>query len=115
MNEQYILQGFMAGTFFTSLIFLFLIFRKDLMRGMGWKEGMDPLDIYRPLVKIKHKGMLGRYEVYESIQNHKIDLIRTFWEDNDVQEIMVISTNFGFIDTYTKLYKNEAEDEDSTP
>lgn len=38
MIEQGFFQGLLVGTFFTSWVFLFLIFRKDLMKSMGWKD-----------------------------------------------------------------------------
>lgn len=74
---------------------------------MEAQEQLKPTDIYEELVHEKGFSLFGEVDMkvhYTSLVNGP-KLLKTFWEDNDVQEITITSTNMGFSKTLTKQYK----------
>ena len=67
---------------------------------------MEPKDIYSEELTLRQEGMFGKHtsKIHQE-ELQKIPLLKAFWEDNDVQEITIVSTNFGFIKTFSKSYK----------
>jgi hypothetical protein len=49
----------------------------------------------------KHKDM----ESLASLKESNLPILRAFAEDNDIQEMRLVSTNIGFVKTYSKTYK----------
>lgn len=62
--------------------------------------------IYKDTLRVKNVGMISG-EWTKDIpwsECRGIPVVDAFLEDNDIQEITVVSTNFGFVRTYTKQY-----------
>lgn len=67
---------------------------------------MKPEEIYEKEVNVVSKSVLsGDTSRKEDISNHAISILKAFWEDNEIQEITIVSSNIGFIKTYSKVYK----------
>jgi hypothetical protein len=39
------------------------------------------------------------------LRESNLPILRAFAEDNDIQEMRLVSTNIGFVKTYSKTYK----------
>lgn len=67
------------------------------------------LKIYKPEITCKGDSMLSGSTVEEIAHSEprleKIPILREFMADDDLQEITVCSTNFGFVKTFTKHYR----------
>jgi hypothetical protein len=65
-------------------------------------------NLYEKEVVVKSVSVIsGETKYREDISNSDIPILKTFWEDNDIQEITVVSTNVGFVKTFTKVYVKE--------
>ena len=70
---------------------------------------MNPTDIYKPHVRWESKSIFGESRGTADLSIADQPILQAFWADNDIQEVRVVSTNIGFIRTYTKEYKERSE------
>jgi hypothetical protein len=68
---------------------------------------LKPEEIYKKEVLYKEEGVFGRKLGTVTITEPEkmVGLLKEFWAENDIQEIILVSTNIGTIRTYTKQYK----------
>ena len=69
---------------------------------------MKPTDIYKPHVVWQSRSIFGDSAGTVDLSAADDPILRAFWEDNDVQELRVVSTNIGYMRWYTKEYKERA-------
>lgn len=67
------------------------------------------LELYENKIWEKGTGIFGKYDWREVSPEElrKIPLIKSFLDDDDIQEITVCSGNFGFVKTFQKRYKRK--------
>lgn len=69
------------------------------------------LDIYSPIVRSIRKSMISGEDTedidYRESLSARPAVLQAFLEDDDLQEMTVVSTNIGFVRTYRKQYKKE--------
>ena len=70
---------------------------------------MKPTDIYKPHVRWESRSIFGDSRGTADLSVADQPILRAFWEDNDLQELTVVSTKIGMIRTYTKEYKERSE------
>jgi hypothetical protein len=70
------------------------------------------LAMYGPTIRCKTKSMISG-EHTEDVDHCDplldIPVLQEFLRDDDLQEIVVVSTNFGFIRTFTKHYRRDED------
>lgn len=68
---------------------------------------LKPEDIYKTTIEFKRIGILGdsRGTIEIKDEGQLSGFIKAFWEDNQIQCMELTSTNMGFIDRFTKVYK----------
>ena len=65
-------------------------------------------EIYQEELRCTSKSFFGESDKmvkYTEIGAENIPILKAFLEDNDIQEIKLVSTNIGFIKSYTKVYR----------
>lgn len=66
-------------------------------------------DMYEPLLRCENKSIFtGGESIVSEIASDDPDLpdvVKAFVADNDIQELRVVSTNYGFIKTFSKQFK----------
>ena len=67
------------------------------------------LEIYKPEITVKSKSVLsGETEKilnYDDEWIQSMPILKAWIEDDEIQQIQIVSTNIGFIKTFTKSYK----------
>lgn len=66
---------------------------------------MDPLSIYLPTLEYTYVGLFGTHKTRIEYTEMLTDpILKLFWNNNDIQEITITSTNMGFSKTLSKNY-----------
>ena len=72
------------------------------------------LEIYSPIVRLTNVGATSgnfeEYADYGELTYGDSPILREFFNDDDVQEITIVSSNIGFIKTFRKFYKEQHEE-----
>lgn len=67
---------------------------------------LKPEEIYKKEILYKKKSIFGKETGIITITDGNIleGFMKPFWEDNNIQEMSITSTNIGMTETFTKQY-----------